>query len=70
MNEFRRITVALGRDEWERLRIAANEQYRHPRDQARYILRTVLIDGQQEEKHSGTAPNLTGTNGAAVSVAG
>lgn len=42
MNEFRRITVPLGRDEWEKLRILAAQDYRHPREQARYILRGAL----------------------------
>jgi hypothetical protein len=68
MNDYRRITLVLGRDEWERLRQVAERDYRHPRDQARAILRRVLIDDQ--EKHNGAVTNLTGTNGAVAALAG
>ena len=57
LNEFRRITVPLGRDEWERLREAAQSDYRHPREQARYLLRLMLFndlpDADRQKSESG-----------------
>ena len=43
LGQHTRITVALSRDEFEALRETALKAYRHPRDQARYILRSVLL---------------------------
>lgn len=37
-----RITVPLGSDEFIALRESATGSYRHPRDQARYLLRVAL----------------------------
>lgn len=59
MSEYRRITVPLGRDEWQRLTTAADQEYRHPRDQARFILRQAL--GLAEK-----LPNAGKHNGAEV----
>ena len=42
MLEHRRITVPLGKDEWDVLRQTADRDYRHPREQARYLLRIAL----------------------------
>ena len=71
MSEYRRITVPLGRDEWQRLTTAADQEYRHPRDQARFILRQAL--GLTEklpngEKHNGAGTALGSSTGAAVTT--
>ena len=42
MPEHRRITVPLGKDEWDVLSQTADRDYRHPREQARYLLRVAL----------------------------
>ena len=42
MPEHRRLTVPLGKDEWDVLRQTADRDYRHPREQARYLLRVAL----------------------------
>lgn len=68
MSEYRRITVPLGRDEWQRLTTAADQEYRHPRDQARFILRQALGLAEKPpaaEKHNGAAQAVTGNCGAA-----
>jgi hypothetical protein len=43
MNNFTRITVPLSKDEFFALREAASKNYRHPREQARWLLRQVLV---------------------------
>ena len=68
MNDYKRITLVLGRDEWERLRHVAERDYRHPRDQARVILRRVLID--DPENRNGAVPSLADAHGANIPVAG
>lgn len=42
-NQYTRITVPLSKQEWEALRDASQQEYRHPREQARYLLRRVLF---------------------------
>ena len=42
MTHFTRITVPLGKDEFHALRVASDREYRHPRDQARHLLRCAL----------------------------
>ena len=42
MSEFTRITVPLSKDEFVALRDKAMSEYRHPREQARYLLRAAL----------------------------
>jgi hypothetical protein len=42
MNEYTRITVPLSKDEFAALRDTAGNEYRHPRDHARYLLREAL----------------------------
>lgn len=42
-NRFTRIQVPLSREEYLALYQAAERDYRHPRDQARAILRAVLL---------------------------
>jgi hypothetical protein len=78
MNErFTRIQVPLGRDEYAALLRAAMSDYRHPRDQARAILRAALIGGQEPniidlvpEKHNGAVRLLADDYGAVAAVAG
>lgn len=41
--QYTRITVPLSRQEWEALRNVSQQEYRHPREQARYLLRRVLF---------------------------
>ena len=43
MSEYKRIYIPLGKDEFAALQRCAQSSYRHPRDQARYILRSVLL---------------------------
>jgi hypothetical protein len=52
MKRYTRITVPLGEDEHYALLKAAMSNYRHPRDQARMILRQVLI-GQAKVEGNG-----------------
>lgn len=70
MERYTRISIPLGKDEYAALLEAAMSEYRHPRDQARAILRKVLIGNEVEEKHNGAVTNLTGTNGAVAAIAG
>ena len=42
MNEYRRIHVPLSKEEFVTLQGAASNDLRHPRDQARYLLRAAL----------------------------
>jgi hypothetical protein len=57
MNEFTRITVPLSRDEFFALRAAAGKEYRHPREQARWLLRQVLMqESGEDEPHAQSAP--------------
>ncbi|RIK26716.1 MAG: hypothetical protein DCC55_39825 [Chloroflexi bacterium] len=43
MERFTRITVPLSKQEWEALRNQAQHEYRHPREQARYLIRCALL---------------------------
>jgi len=77
MNErFTRIQVPLGRDEYAALLKAAMSDYRHPRDQARAILRAALLgnqpdsDGPNMEKHNGAVSIRQDTHGAVAAIAG
>ena len=42
MNEVTRITIPVSPDEVAALRQAADRDFRHPRDQARFLLRYAL----------------------------
>lgn len=53
-DKYTRITVPLSKEEFEALRTAAQTDYRHPREQARYLLRIILL-GEQEPENSKTA---------------
>ena len=62
-----RITVPLSREELNALRDAADREYRHPRDQARYLVRQALgLAEPNGEKHNGAVTALGSDTGAAV----
>lgn len=68
---YTRIVVPLSREELNALRDAADREYRHPRDQARYLVRQAL--GLTEklpngEKHNGAAHVCETGSGAAVTT--
>lgn len=69
MERYTRISIPLGKDEYAALLEAAMSEYRHPRDQARAILRKVLIGNEVEEKHNGTGSTLQSETGAVAAVA-
>lgn len=61
MSEFTRITVPLSKDEFCRLRDIAMQEYRHPRDHARWLLRNALGMGEQTtENKNGDTPTFQG----------
>lgn len=43
-DRYTRITVPLSQVEFEALKASAQRDYRHPRDQARYLLHLVLLN--------------------------
>ena len=54
-----RINIPLSPQEFEALRSVSQLQLRHPRDHARFILRSVLLGEQSQEcNKSVTASNL------------
>lgn len=55
MNEYAGINVRLSRTEFERLSATAQRELRHPRDQARYLLRLALglVEQPQETRSRG-----------------
>lgn len=68
MTHFTRITVPLGKDEFQALRENADREYRHPREQARYLLRLALgLD--TPNKHESATPALQGNGDLAAIVA-
>jgi len=71
MNRYRSINIRLDQSELDALLAAAESELRHPRDQARLILRTALgLDSPRQ--HNGTVSSGLGNreNGAAVSLPG
>lgn len=48
MNEHIRIAVPLSQAEFMALRNLAMNEYRHPREQARYLLRSILLNAQND----------------------
>lgn len=47
MNDrYTRITVPLSKDEFQALQKSAQQDYRDPREQARYLLRSILLIDQ------------------------
>lgn len=68
MNRYRSINIRLDQSELDALLAAAESELRHPRDQARLILRTALgLDSPRQ--HNGARNGLTDP-GAAVSLPG
>ena len=65
MTQFTRITVPLGRDEFNALRENADKEYRHPREQARYLLR-VALGLTEPQTHESAVSALQGSDGAFV----
>jgi hypothetical protein len=68
---YTRITVPLSREELNALRDAADREYRHPRDQARYLVRQALglADKPPDAgKHNGAGTALGSSTGAAVTT--
>lgn len=57
--QYTRITVPLSRDEFIALRAKAEVAYRHPRDQARFILRNALLGCEQSDTKSSPQVGLT-----------
>jgi len=50
---YKTLTVPLGKDEFHALRAASDREYRHPRDQARHLLRCALgLDSSQKDINS------------------
>lgn len=63
---YTRISVPLGRDEFIALRESATGSYRHPRDQARYLLRLALglaAATNEPNKHNHAVHTLPGNDG-------
>ena len=70
MNYHTRITVPLSKQEFEALYQSARTDYRHPREQARYILRLALLGEQSQESRNPLADSIVQretANGFAVS---
>lgn len=58
MMNFSRITVLLSQEELTALRVAADREFRNPREQARYLLRNALLGsppGPPERNDNGAA---------------
>ena len=68
MERYTRISIPLGKDEYAALLKAAMSEYRHPRDQARYLVR-VGLGLTDQEKHNG-AVQVLADNGAVAANAG
>ena len=50
MKAYTSIMLPLGKDEFDALRAASDREYRHPRDQARHLLRWALgLDSSQKD---------------------
>jgi len=49
MEDFARMVVTLSKEEFYALKNRAKEEYRKPRDQARYLLRSALLNGSVNE---------------------
>lgn len=60
MDTFTRITVPLSKDEFTALRDAAGQEYRHPREHARWLLRQALLaaTGMQSRPMSNRADEV------------
>ena len=60
MTQFTRITVPLGKEEFNALREISDREYRHPRDQARHLLRCALGLVTDPNKHESAGATLAG----------
>ena len=69
MRELTRVSIPLSKDEFFALQERAEKEYRHPRDQARYMLRAALGLTDQM-KHNGAGLSLASETGAVVTHAG
>lgn len=65
---YRTMKIAISDEEMQALTELAAAEYRRPADQARYILRRVLLDNQ--EKHNGAVSIRQDTHGAVAAIAG
>lgn len=65
MNDYTRITVPLSRKEFEALRDTARNEYRHPREQARYLLRSILLGEHRPENANRAVDVLADVSAAA-----
>lgn len=61
-----RITVPLSREEFIALSKTAQDEYRHPREQARYILRSVLLGKLDSSNKNSDVPTFHGGHVATV----
>lgn len=68
MEELTKLQVWLSTSEWEALRSVAQRQYRHPREQARYIIRHALL-GDADKSATDTTGTLTATPRAEAATA-
>ena len=65
MKPYTSIMLPLGKDEFNALRENADREYRHPRDQARYLLRCAL-GLSDPNKHESAVATSQGGDGAFV----
>ena len=72
MQERFRVTVPLSKQEFVALSLAAQGDYRNPRDQARYMLRAALglhdDPVEYQEMHNGGASLSQGTRAAVAAT--
>ena len=57
---YNRIMVPFDREEWVKLRQVAESDMRHPRDQARFILRQALGLVPEKTQSAGVRQDTTG----------
>lgn len=69
MNEYRRIYVPLSKEEFVTLQGIASNEYRHPRDQARYLLRQALglTEAKSQPMHNRAGQGSEATPSAVAS---
>lgn len=66
-DRYTRITVPLSQDEFEALRESAQQDYRHPREQARFLLRSLLLrTSSQAANKNSDVPTYQGQHVATV----
>ena len=70
MNEYRRIYIPLSREEFIALSESARCDYRHPRDQARFIIRAALGGDSppNAKQKKTTSAKLETANAGGVSI--